>query len=199
MAENVIQAPPIPGEVRVRGQFRISGAVVLQQEMQISAPAWMLRPGKKPRGTAGRHYESDARVDDWKTANLKPTTDDKDARLPLTPIVSLTSSSRRSIAGTRSGNGSNSWPSRRPPSLLRFKPKPTHRRPHGPSDPEKSSALYDFVSTKYRYMSISLGIGRYKPHTAAEVLSNDYGDCKDKDTLFTAPRPRKTSKSHPSS
>lgn len=31
-----------------------------------------------------------------------------------------------------------------------------------------------------------MGIGRYQPHAAADVLSNDYGDCKDKHTLLAA-------------
>ncbi len=47
-------------------------------------------------------------------------------------------------------------------------------------------ALYNFVSTHTRYVGIDFGIGRYQPHTAAEVLSDQYGDCKDKDTLLEA-------------
>ena len=47
-------------------------------------------------------------------------------------------------------------------------------------------ALYDFVSTKYRYIGIAFGLGRYQPHAAAEVLANQYGDCKDKHTLFAS-------------
>ncbi len=47
-------------------------------------------------------------------------------------------------------------------------------------------ALYEFVSTKTRYVGIDFGVGRYQPHAAAEVLANQYGDCKDKDTLLEA-------------
>jgi predicted Zn-dependent protease len=47
-------------------------------------------------------------------------------------------------------------------------------------------ALYEFVSTKTRYVGIDFGVGRYRPHSAAEVLANQYGDCKDKDTLLEA-------------
>jgi len=47
-------------------------------------------------------------------------------------------------------------------------------------------ALYAFVSTHVRYIGIDFGVGRYQPHAAAEVLANQYGDCKDKDTLFEA-------------
>ncbi len=47
-------------------------------------------------------------------------------------------------------------------------------------------ALYQYVSTKTRYIGIDFGIGRYKPHPAAEILADQYGDCKDKDTLLEA-------------
>ncbi len=46
--------------------------------------------------------------------------------------------------------------------------------------------IYEFVSTHTRYVGIDFGIGRYQPHSAAEVLANQYGDCKDKDTLLEA-------------
>jgi tetratricopeptide (TPR) repeat protein/transglutaminase-like putative cysteine protease len=52
--------------------------------------------------------------------------------------------------------------------------------------PEKARRLYDFVARNVRYVSISLGVGRYQPHSAADVLENGYGDCKDKHTLFSA-------------
>jgi len=51
---------------------------------------------------------------------------------------------------------------------------------------EKAQRLYDFVARNVRYVSISLGVGRYQPHAAADVLGNGYGDCKDKHTLFSA-------------
>jgi tetratricopeptide (TPR) repeat protein/transglutaminase-like putative cysteine protease len=51
---------------------------------------------------------------------------------------------------------------------------------------EKAQRLYDYVARNVRYVSISLGVGRYQPHAALDVLSNGYGDCKDKHTLFSA-------------
>lgn len=47
-------------------------------------------------------------------------------------------------------------------------------------------ALYEYVSTQTRYVGIDFGIGRYEPHLAGEILANQYGDCKDKDTLLEA-------------
>ena len=49
-------------------------------------------------------------------------------------------------------------------------------------DDAKIRAIYNYVSLRYRYVAISFGIGRYQPHAAAEILGNQYGDCKDKHT-----------------
>lgn len=54
------------------------------------------------------------------------------------------------------------------------------------SDADKIRAIYDFVSSHFRYIGVDLGVGRYTPHSAEEVLANRYGDCKDKHTLFAA-------------
>ena len=54
------------------------------------------------------------------------------------------------------------------------------------SDLDKTEALYDFVAKNFRYVSLSLGVGRYQPHAASEVLHNQYGDCKDKHTLLVS-------------
>ena len=51
---------------------------------------------------------------------------------------------------------------------------------------EQLRAILDFVSAHTRYIGIDFGIGRYQPHTASEVLADQYGDCKDKDTLLEA-------------
>jgi tetratricopeptide (TPR) repeat protein/transglutaminase-like putative cysteine protease len=50
----------------------------------------------------------------------------------------------------------------------------------------KVEALYDYVATNFRYISLSFGVGRYQPHAAGDVLHNQYGDCKDKHTLLAA-------------
>ncbi len=54
------------------------------------------------------------------------------------------------------------------------------------TDLEKAEALYDFVATNFRYVSLSLGAGRYQPRAAPEVLRGQYGDCKDKHTLLAS-------------
>ncbi|MGA9738246.1 MAG: DUF3857 domain-containing protein [Candidatus Sulfotelmatobacter sp.] len=54
------------------------------------------------------------------------------------------------------------------------------------NDMDKVEALYDFVAKNFRYVSLSLGVGRYQPHAAGDVLHNQYGDCKDKHTLLAS-------------
>jgi len=53
-----------------------------------------------------------------------------------------------------------------------------------PDDAARVDALYRFVSTEIRYVSLSFGLGRFAPHAPADVLKNQYGDCKDKAVLL---------------
>lgn len=51
---------------------------------------------------------------------------------------------------------------------------------------EKLEAVYRYVSEQIRYVGIMFGMGGFQPHSAADVLRNGYGDCKDKHALLTA-------------
>ena len=51
---------------------------------------------------------------------------------------------------------------------------------------EKIQALAEFVQHQVRYVAVEIGIGGYQPHPAGAVLSNLYGDCKDKAALLSA-------------
>ncbi|HXY31096.1 MAG TPA: DUF3857 and transglutaminase domain-containing protein [Gemmatimonadaceae bacterium] len=47
-------------------------------------------------------------------------------------------------------------------------------------------AAHRWVAQDFRYVSLSLGIGGYRPHLPEQVFANRYGDCKDKATFFIA-------------
>ena len=55
-----------------------------------------------------------------------------------------------------------------------------------PNTEDKIRAIYNFVASKVRYVAIELGQSAYQPSPASEVMSNLYGDCKDKTTLLIA-------------
>lgn len=44
---------------------------------------------------------------------------------------------------------------------------------------QKAQILYNWVSTNIRYVGIDVGSSGFEPHTADEILANQYGDCKD--------------------
>ncbi len=48
---------------------------------------------------------------------------------------------------------------------------------------ERVAAIGRYVQN-LQYISIQIGIGRFRPHTAAEVFARSYGDCKDKAILM---------------
>ena len=55
----------------------------------------------------------------------------------------------------------------------------------GKTDPvEKMRALGTYVQRSVRYVEISVGIGGFQSHMAADTFANSYGDCKDKATLL---------------
>jgi len=54
------------------------------------------------------------------------------------------------------------------------------------SDENEVRAIYSDVALHIHYVGLDFGLGRYKPHSADDVLSNEYGDCKDKHTLLAA-------------
>jgi transglutaminase-like putative cysteine protease len=51
------------------------------------------------------------------------------------------------------------------------------------TDLDKVRALYDYVAA-LRYVAIPIGVNSHRPHAAARVLENRFGDCKDKANLF---------------
>ena len=51
---------------------------------------------------------------------------------------------------------------------------------------EKMRALTYFVQHDIRYVAIELGIGGWQPHSASDVFTHHYGDCKDKATLLSS-------------
>ena len=56
----------------------------------------------------------------------------------------------------------------------------------GITDPiAKMRALTSYTQRQIRYVAIEIGIGGFQPHSASDVFTHQYGDCKDKATLLS--------------
>ena len=64
-------------------------------------------------------------------------------------------------------------------------PRPKELTRDAKNDRDKVLALYNYV-TSLRYVAVPLGVNSFRPHAAANVLQNQFGDCKDKANLFNA-------------
>jgi tetratricopeptide (TPR) repeat protein len=164
--------------------------IVLDERLQLDVPidrtvnvktrSDVEAPSIKERG--GR------RIYEWHTARLANDDDAKDKNAkpnkkePEQPAVRMTTFASWKELGT--------WyrelekPQRAPAPEIRR--KAAELTAGKATDRDKLFALYQYVATSFRYVSLSFGVGRYQPHAAAEVLQHQYGDCKDKHTLLAS-------------
>ncbi len=180
----------VPGQFWGAAEFE-KRLVALDERVELRLPAGrhvtVLSPAHPPE-TAKEQGESVYR---WHSRQAKPTVappggaapSDEDApSLPAIPDVAWTTFADwaavgdwyRTLAGDRA----------QPDDALRA--KAAALTAGAATDDEKITRLYSFVSMQIRYIGVDFGVGRYQPHAAAEVLSNGYGDCKDKHTLLAA-------------
>ena len=161
-------------------------AVVLSETLTLDVPAGkyvkVWSPDYKPTEAdkGGRHTYT------WTGNQLKPTSGDSKKNEAVTkesdlkPDVAWTTF--HSWAEVGAWYRSLAAPRTVPTDALRAQAAEITRDAKTPLD--QVQALYAFVSTHIRYVGIDFGIGRFQPHMPAEVLANQYGDCKDKDTLL---------------
>jgi tetratricopeptide (TPR) repeat protein/transglutaminase-like putative cysteine protease len=175
-----------PGQFWVFYNF-VRDGITLDENLQISVPRGHYVKIQSPKFPPAIREEGAYKIYNWKTSNLVRKPEAKGPKRaeqeePEPPSVQLTS--------LRSWDELGQWfqgligPKAKVTPEIKAKADELTRTVK--TDAEKIQALYNYVSTKFRYIGISLGIGRYQPHAAADVLSNDYGDCKDKHTLFAA-------------
>ena len=172
--------------------FKPGTLIVLDEQLEVNIPRdsnvkLKTEPGKEP----AVKDQSDRRIYSWKYASLKRQKDDDDEDDkkkrsedddPEPPQVQMTTFQSWSEVGNwyRSLEKERTTPDER----IRTKAEEIIRG--RTSEQEKIQALYEYVAKNFRYVSLSLGQGRYQPHAASDVFANEYGDCKDKHTLLAA-------------
>ncbi|MGH9585775.1 MAG: DUF3857 domain-containing protein [Acidobacteriaceae bacterium] len=173
------------------GDFTFDTAqVVLSQTLTLDIPAdkyvQVWSPKAKPTITTA----DNRRIYHWSGNQLKPTSPDKKKDKDKTPPKPT--DNKPSVAWTTFhswqavGDWYRSLAAPRAASTDALRAQADQITQNAKTPEQQVAALYTFVSTRIRYIGIDFGIGRFEPHPAAEVLANQYGDCKDKDTLLEA-------------
>ncbi len=193
-----ISRPEAPDQFWGATHFTAPGTlVVLAETLTLEFPAnkyvQVWSPNHKPEITE----QNGERIYKWKVPQLipEPRRSDDDNTKPALPKDPDEDSEGRKIPSV-AWTTFHSWTEvgdwyrglaqaqSRPTDTIRARANEITANAKTPEDQVR--ALYEFVSTQTRYIGIDFGIGRYKPHAAQEVLTNAYGDCKDKDTLLEA-------------
>ncbi|HET7212920.1 MAG TPA: DUF3857 domain-containing protein, partial [Terriglobia bacterium] len=175
--------PEVPGQFWFEFSF-LKNAVAKEEELQIRVTpdkyVKVSSPDLKPEITeTGR-----ARIYTWKTSNLQVEDNSERANKTELPKPTVQVTTFRSWEEVGRWYSQLQSPQAAVTPAIRAKAEELTK---GLTTNEaKIRALYSYVATQFHYISLSFGIGRYQPHTAEEVLGNEYGDCKDKHTLLQA-------------
>jgi tetratricopeptide (TPR) repeat protein len=188
----VIHTPLAAGQFWTEYEFDKS-SIVLDETVDLDVPAGRRVKLKNKSGMDPKITEANGRrVYHWTSSHLERDDDDKakdkdkkkKKRHPDDdrPDIQLTTFETWEQIGRWYATLEKD---RRAPSLeVRAKAEELTRGFN--TDLDKTEALYDFVARNFRYVSLSLGVGRYQPHASSDVLHNQYGDCKDKHTLLAS-------------
>jgi tetratricopeptide (TPR) repeat protein len=176
--------PIVPGQFFTSYKFSEQG-IVLDEQLEINIPKGRdvkvkTKPGYEPKITE----EGDRRVYRWSHSQTKET-DSPLKKKPDTqelPAIQLTTFQ----SWEQLGDWYRSLEKDRREPTEAVKAKADSLVQGKTDDMAKVKALYDYVSRNFRYVSLSLGLSRYQPHAAGEVITLGYGDCKDKNTLLAA-------------
>jgi len=179
----------------VAGQFWFEydftkGAIVLDESLEVSVPSDRQVKVKCPLAVQKVAEQGGRRVYTWTSSNLSSKPEKKKGQAALDVSLGLSPAPDVQVSSFKTWDEVADWYW----SLEkdRVEPSPAVRAKAAEltkgmtDDSAKLHAIYDFVSTRYRYIGIDFGIGRYQPHAADDVLSNNFGDCKDKYTLLAS-------------
>ncbi len=183
-----VEKPVAAGHFWLEYSFQ-DDAIVLDEQLEVTVPRerelkLKSKPGLEPVVTT----DGGRRIYRWTSSHKiredepEPDKAKKKKRKPESPDVQLTTFPSWAEVGQWYA-GLQRERSRPGPEL---RAKAAELVGGRATEMEKLQAIYDYVAKGFRYVSLSFGVGRYQPHTAKEILANEYGDCKDKHTLLAA-------------
>ena len=186
----VIGTPLSPGQFWMEHDFAKSGTV-LDEQLELDVPKdraikLKTKPGADPKISEAKgrrvYLWTSSHVDDDDKKKNKDKDKKPKKKEPDAPAVQMTTFSSWEQMGTWYAGLEKDR--REPTAEIRAKAAALIQGKT--TDLDKIQALYDYVATNFRYISLSFGVGRFQPHAAGDVLHNEYGDCKDKHTLLAS-------------
>lgn len=183
-----------PGQFWGAEHFIVSGGVVLSQTLTLQVPTNTYVQVWSPRHPATLVDKDGMRTWTWSSSQTKPSSRNAEGKMTAAEvkdpdededgrkIPSVGWTTFHSWAQVGDWYRTLSLARAEPTAAIRTKADDLTKDAKSPEDQVR--ALYRYVATQTRYVGIDLGVGRYQPHAAADVLANQYGDCKDKDTLL---------------
>jgi tetratricopeptide (TPR) repeat protein len=185
--------PLIPGQFWFAYQFS-HDAVVLHEEVQISIPKTRAVRWKSPDFKPTISEQGDRQIFTWTRSQLETQSQEEAKKsqeeklyemgrgiLPAPDMMMSTFQNWEEV-----GNWYNKLQKERVKPTDEIRAKAAELTKNAADDNAKLRAIYHYVSTQFHYIGVAFGIGRYQPHFAAEVMDNQYGDCKDKHTLLAS-------------
>jgi tetratricopeptide (TPR) repeat protein len=181
-----IRNPFVPGQFWFERNFFKNG-IVLDEQLEIRVPRDRYVKVQSPKVVPTTADENGYRVYLWKASNLERPSEDEKSKAAESPKDTVPDVQ---ITSFHSWEEVGQWYQQLEASRIaptpEIKAKADELTRGAASENEKILLVYNYVATKFRYIGIAFGIGRYQPHAAADVLANGYGDCKDKHTLLAA-------------
>lgn len=182
--------PLIPGQFWLDYTF-IHSNIALQETLEVRVPRNRALKVKSLVTQASIADDKDTRIYSWSGSNTeskqeadeprKNALEQTEGRFPQPDVRMSSFQSWEEI-----GRWYDSLQRDRMVTSPEIKAKATELTTNAPDDNAKLHAIYNYVSLQFRYIGVAFGIGRYQPHSATEILTNQYGDCKDKHTLLAA-------------
>jgi transglutaminase-like putative cysteine protease len=186
----LIEKPLATGQFWYSYQF-IKSSIVLDEQLEISVPNEREVKLRSKTIQPTTREANGLRIYTWKTSNLNSVSMEEQKKAQsydtirgLLPPPDVLLSSFRTWEEV--GRWYDRMQQEKIQASLEVKAKAEELSKGLPDDDARLRAIYNYVSLRYRYVAISFGIGRHQPHSPAEILGNQFGDCKDKHTLLAA-------------
>ena len=183
-----------PGQFWGAEHFMVQGGVILSQTLTLKVPAQTYVQVWSPNHPAAPVTHDGMKVWAWTSSQTKASARDGNGQMTAADVKDPDEDSDGRKLPSVAWTTFHSWAEvgdwYRSLAAQRLEPTPTVRTKadeltKNATTPQlQAEALYRFVATQIRYISLSFGVGRFQPHTPDEVLDHGYGDCKDKDTLL---------------